>query len=151
MAIAPLILGLILLGLFAGGVVLFLALASTRSGGAVASEDRMMTALAHLAGYGGYIIPVGGVLLPILLMMGAEEGSTVKLAAKQALGLNVFVFLATLLLVVLWFTVVLIPVAWAVTAALGFVALVLPAVGAIQAMNGRLCVYPFIGGMVTGR
>ena len=111
----------------------------------------MMTALAHLAGYGGYIIPIGGVLLPILLMMGAEEGSTVKLAAKQALGLNVFVFLASILLVVLWFTVVLIPVAWAVTAALGLVALVLPAVGAIQAMNGRLCIYPFIGGMVTGR
>ena len=142
---------LILLGLLAGGIVLVLALARTRSGGAVESEDRMMTALAHLAGYGGYIIPIGGVLLPILLMMGAEEGSTVKLAAKQALGLNVFVFLASILLVVLWFTVVLIPVAWAVTAALGLVALVLPAVGAIQAMNGRLCIYPFIGGMVTGR
>lgn len=151
MALAPLILGLLLLGLFAGGVVLFTALARTRSAGQVPSEDRTMTALAHLAGYGGYIIPVGGVLLPILLMMGAEEGSTVKLAAKQALALNVFVFLVTILLFVLWFTVVLIPVAWAVTGALGFVALVLPAVGALQAMNGRLCVYPFIGGMVTGR
>ena len=151
MAIAPLVFVLILLGLLAGGIVLVLALARTRSGGAVASEDRMMTALAHLAGYGGYIIPIGGVLLPILLMMGAEEGSTVKLAAKQALGLNVFVFLATLLLLVLWSTVELLPATWAVTAALGFVALVLPAVGATQAMNGRPCVYPFIGGMVTGR
>ena len=66
---------LILLGLLAGGIVLVLALARTRSGGAVASEDRMMTALAHLAGYGGYIIPIGGVLLPIPLMMGAEEGT----------------------------------------------------------------------------
>lgn len=147
----PIVIVSILLGLVAGLAVLFMAIARTRSGGSVPADDRLMTAVGHLSGYGGYVIPIGGVLIPILLIMTAEDGGTVKAAAKQALALNVFVYLMLVGLIVLWFTVVLIPVAWAVSAALGLVALVMPVIGALQAANGSLCIYPFVGGLAAGR
>ena len=149
--VIPTVIVSILLGLVAGLAVLFIAIARTRSGGSVPADDRLMTAMGHLSGYGGYVIPIGGVLIPILLIMTAEDGGTVKAAAKQALALNVFVYIMAVGLIALWFTIVLIPLAWAITAALSLVALVMPAIGALQAANGSLCVYPFIGGMATGR
>lgn len=149
--VIPTVIASILLGLVAGLAVLFIAIARTRSGGSVPADDRLMTAMGHLSGYGGYVIPIGGVLIPILLIMTAEDGGTVKAAAKQALALNVFVYIMAVGLIALWFTIVLIPLAWAITAALGLVALVMPAIGALQAANGSLCVYPFVGGMATGR
>lgn len=145
------VLGSIALGLFGGAVVLFAAMARMRSGGDVAAEERVPTALGHLAGYGGYLIPLGGALIPLVVMIAARDGGPVESAAKQALALNVFVFLTTILLLVLWFTVVLIPLAWGIAAALALVALVVPAIGAIQALSGSLSVYPFVGGMATGQ
>ena len=82
--VIPTVIVSILLGLVAGLAVLFIAIARTRSGGSVPADDRLMTAMGHLSGYGGYVIPIGGVLIPILLIMTAEDGGTVKAAAKQA-------------------------------------------------------------------
>ena len=115
--VIPTVIVSILLGLVAGLAVLFIAIARTRSGGSVPADDRLMTAMGHLSGYGGYVIPIGGVLIPILLIMTAEDGGTVKAAAKQALALNVFVYIMAVGLIALWFTIVLIPLAWAITAA----------------------------------
>ena len=35
----------------------------------IAPEDRTMAALTHLSGLSGYIIPFGGVLVPIIIWM----------------------------------------------------------------------------------
>ena len=34
----------------------------------------MPTALGHLAGYGGYLIPLGGALIPLVVMIAARDG-----------------------------------------------------------------------------
>ena len=52
--------------------------------------NRSSVALAHISGLAGYVVPFGGVIAPILMMMGAEDGSQEERAAKQALALNIF-------------------------------------------------------------
>ena len=52
--VIPTVIVSILLGLVAGLAVLFIAIARTRSGGSVPADDRLMTAMGHLSGYGGY-------------------------------------------------------------------------------------------------
>lgn len=108
-------------------------------------SDRNLVALAHLSGLGGYVIPFGGVIVPILMMMSAEEGSQAKRAAKQALALNVFVIVMGILLVIAFFTIVLIPVVIGLGIVLGLAAFGLPIYGVVRALSGEFCRYPVVG------
>jgi len=109
------------------------------------ASDRGTVALAHISGLGGYVVPFGGVVAPILMMIAADDGSQAERAAKQALALNVFVFIMGLLLVISSFTIVLIPVAIGCGIILALLALGLPIYGLVKAMSGECCRYPFVG------
>jgi uncharacterized Tic20 family protein len=114
----------------------------------ISESDRSFAILAHLSGLAGYIVPFGGAIVPVCMMLFLTDRPQVVKIAKQALLLNVAVFLAAIAAIVCVFTIILIPVAWIVGVLLTPIAVVLPIIGAIKAANGELYRYPVVGGMV---
>lgn len=112
---------------------------------AIAPEDRTLAALTHLSGLSGYIVPLGGIIVPILIWMTKKDSPVIASIAKQAILLNVSVFLLICAGVVLFFTVILIPAVVLAWVALGLAAVALPIIGAIRANEGRYYRYPVIG------
>ena len=111
----------------------------------IAPEERTLAGLTHLSGLSGYVLPLGGVLVPIIIWMVKSESRVISSIAKQALLLNVVVFLAVALSAVLWITIVLIPLVVLFWVVLGIVAIAMPIVGAIKAWEGRYYRYPVVG------
>lgn len=116
--------------------------------------DRSGAMLAHLSGYAGYLVPCGGVLVPLLIAFLAQS-RVVATVARQALLLNVLGFLSMIPVVGAYFLAlglrsgagaVLVAIfggLWALVV----IALVLvcPLVGAIKASGGRSYQYPIFG------
>jgi len=111
----------------------------------IAPEERTLAALTHLSGLTGYVIPFGGVLVPIIIWVVKSDSPVISTIAKQAVWLNLVVFLAIAASLLLLLTIILIPVAIAMWVALGLVALIFPIVGAIKAHDGVYYRYPVIG------
>jgi uncharacterized Tic20 family protein len=111
----------------------------------ITPEERGLAAVTHLSGLAGYVIPLGGVLVPLVIWMVKSDSRVISGIAKQALLLNVVVFLIFIATAVLMLTVVLIPLVILAWIALGIVAVVLPIVGAIKASEGSYYQYPVIG------
>lgn len=111
----------------------------------IAPEDRTMASLTHLSGLAGYIIPFGGVLVPIIIWAVRSESKVISSIAKQAVLLNVIVFFLFCAGWVLFFTVILIPLVILFWIALGLAAFALPIIGAIKANTGEYYKYPMIG------
>ena len=107
--------------------------------------ERGLAALTHLSGLAGYIIPLGGVIVPIIIWIVKKESAVISGIAKQAILLNVIVFLLIAVTAVLWLTILLIPVVILFWCALGIAAIVLPIVGAIKASDGTYYRYPWVG------
>lgn len=112
---------------------------------AISPEERTLAALTHLSGLSGYILPLGGVLVPIIIWIVKKDSPVVSCLAKQALLLNVVVFVLVGITAVLWLTIILIPLVILFWAVLGLVAIVLPIVGAIKAHDGVYYRYPVLG------
>jgi len=112
---------------------------------AIAPEERALAALTHLSGLSGYVIPLGGVLVPIIIWVVKSDSKVVSSIAKQALLLNVIVFALIACTVLLWLTVVLIPLVVLFWVLLGLAAIALPIVGAIKAWDGVYYSYPVVG------
>jgi uncharacterized Tic20 family protein len=111
----------------------------------IAPEERTLAALTHLSGLSGYIIPLGGVLVPIIIWAVKSDSKVISSIAKQALLLNVVVFLLIGATALLWLTIVLIPVVILFWVLLGIAAIALPIVGAIKALDGVYYRYPVVG------
>jgi uncharacterized Tic20 family protein len=111
----------------------------------IAHEDRTLAALTHLSGLSGYIIPLGGVLVPIIIWAVKSDSKMISSIAKQAVLLNVVVFVLIAGSVLLWITIVLIPLVIAFWILLGLAAIALPIVGAIKALDGAYYRYPVVG------
>jgi uncharacterized Tic20 family protein len=111
----------------------------------IGPEERGLAVITHLSGLAGYILPCAGVLVPIVIWMIKSESRVISSLAKQAIVLNVIVFVLSALLWIPFITVVLIPVAVLGWIVLGLVALILPIVGAVQASEGRYYRYPVVG------
>ena len=117
----------------------------------IAADERGLAAVAHLSGLAGYIIPLGGVLVPIVIWVVKSDSPTISNIAKQAIILNVIVFVLGLALLGLFFTVILIPLALLGWIVLGLGAIVLPVVGAVKASDGVYYAYPLIGVLPRSR
>ena len=109
------------------------------------NDDRSLAALTHLSGLSGYVIPLGGILVPIIIWAVKKDSATISSIAKQAIVLNVVVFLLVAVTAVLWLTILLIPLVLLFWCALGVVALALPIIGAIKANQGEYYRYPVVG------
>jgi len=114
----------------------------------ISEPDRGLAVVAHLSGLAGYIVPFGGVLVPICMMLLLTDRPSVVAIAKQALFLNLAIFAVAVVAIVAFFTVVLIPVSWLVLLLATPVAVLIPIIGAIKAANGELWRYPVVGAMV---
>jgi hypothetical protein len=112
---------------------------------AIAPEERTLAALTHLSGVSGYIIPLGGVLVPITIWIVKSDSRVISSLAKQALLLNVVVFLLAAISAVLLLTIILVPLVILFWAALLIAAISLPIVGAIKAWEGTYFRYPVVG------
>ena len=115
------------------------------AGQLISPDERALAALTHLSGLAGYIIPLGGILVPIVIWMVKSDNPVISNIAKQAVLLNIVVFVIGVALFGLFLTVILIPAAFIGWLALGLIAIVLPIVGAIKANDGLYYRYPVIG------
>lgn len=111
----------------------------------VAGEDRTLAALTHLSGLSGYIVPLGGAIVPIVIWALKKDSPVISSIAKQALLLNVIVYLLVAATALLWITIILIPAVVIFWLVLFCAAVVLPIVGAIKANQGTYYRYPIIG------
>ena len=107
--------------------------------------DRGLAVCTHLSGLAGYVVPLGGVIVPIIIWMVKSDSAVITGIAKQALLLNLIVFLLAAASAVLLLTVILIPLVFLFWIALFIVAVALPIVGAIKASQGEYYRYPVIG------
>lgn len=115
----------------------------------IAPEERTLAALTHLSGLAGYVIPLGGVIVPIIIWVVKSESRVVSGIAKQALLLNVMIFILGFFSVLLALTVILIPLLIPLWIALALAAIVLPIVGALRANDGVYYRYPVVGQLVN--
>lgn len=111
----------------------------------ITPEDRTLAALTHLSGLSGYVIPLGGVVIPIIIWAVKKDSDVIATIAKQAIILNAVVFLLVAVTAVLLLTIILIPLVVLFWCALALVALALPIIGAIKASDGTYYRYPMIG------
>jgi uncharacterized Tic20 family protein len=112
---------------------------------AIPPEDRALAAMTHLSGLAGYIIPFGGVLVPIVIWVVKKDAPMIAAIARQAILLNVVVFVLVIASFVFWLTIILIPLMAAVAMALGIAAVALPVIGAVKANGGVYFRYPMVG------
>lgn len=108
-------------------------------------DARSLAMLTHLSGLAGYLVPFGGVLVPIVIWVVKKDDRVIAAIAKQAVLLNVAVFFGVILFGVIALTIILLPLSILGWIALGVVALVLPIVGAVKASDGQYYAYPLIG------
>jgi uncharacterized Tic20 family protein len=111
----------------------------------IAPEERGLAVATHLSGLAGYIIPLGGIIVPIIIWVVKSESPVISSIAKQAILLNVAIFVLFCAFALLWLTIILIPVAILAWIALGAVAIALPIIGAVKASDGMYYKYPVIG------
>lgn len=111
----------------------------------IPQEERTLAALTHLSGLAGYILPLGGVIVPIIILLVKGESRVISTVAKQALLLNVVIFIAGLAGFALFLTIILIPLVIVYWIALALAAIALPIVGALKANDGEYYQYPIIG------
>jgi uncharacterized Tic20 family protein len=111
----------------------------------ISPEERGLAVMAHLSGLAGYIIPCGGVLVPIIIWMVKSESRIISSIAKQALILNLAVFLVGAAAALLMLTIVLIPLVIVFWIVLAIAAIALPIVGAVKASDGTYYRYPVVG------
>lgn len=108
--------------------------------------DRTVAALTHLSGLAGYVIPLGGAIVPaVIWMMHKDSNPIISTIAKQALWLNFMFYVMFAAAAVLMITVILIPLVFAFWAVIGVAAVVLPIIGAIKANQGAYYKYPVVG------
>jgi uncharacterized protein len=111
----------------------------------IAPEERGLAVMAHLSGLAGYIIPCGGVLVPIIIWMVKSDSKVISSIAKQALILNLAIFVTAAAAAVLLLTVILIPLVIVLWVLLAIAAIALPIVGAVKASDGKYYRYPLVG------
>ncbi len=112
---------------------------------AIPVEDRTLAALTHLSGLAGYIVPFGGVLVPIVIWAVNRDSPIITSIAKQALLLNLAAFVLVGFAILLIITIILIPLVIVFCGFLAVTAVVLPIVGALKAHQGNYYRYPFVG------
>lgn len=115
------------------------------SGTPIAAEDRTTAALTHLSGLAGYLIPLGGAIVPAVIWAMRKDSPVISTIAKQALWLNFMFYVLFGAAAILMVTVILIPFVFAFWMVLGIAVIVLPIIGAIKANQGTYYKYPVVG------
>lgn len=103
-------------------------------------NDKTMGMIAHLAAFGGYIIPLGHIIGPLIIWLTQKESSPFAAdQGRESLNFQITVTIALLLSIPLW----LICIGIFVTIGIGVANLVFIIMAAIQANKGIAYRYPF--------
>jgi|GEM_PF-133615 len=108
-------------------------------------EERTWAVIAHLSSLAGYLIPVGGLIVPIILIFAKSESPIVSAIAKQALYLTILCFLSVVPITLLTITFIGIPLAILLGGAVLVATWAFPIIGAIKASDGHYFKYPVVG------
>ena len=112
----------------------------------IQEDERTWAAGAHLSGLAYLtVVPFAGILLPIIVMMAKKDQPVVRAVAQQALILNIATLVAAAMTVVMFLTVILIPVGLILALVTAVAQFALPIYGAIRAMDGHYYRYPIVG------
>lgn len=103
------------------------------------AEVRKWAMILHLSQFSGYLVPLAGFVVPIVIwQMKKDElpglDAHGRVVANWMISMVIYVAVSTLLILVL----IGIPMLWA----LGVLAVVFPIVGAIKAGDGKVWNYP---------
>lgn len=115
------------------------------SGVTIPPADQGLAVATHLSGLAGYIVPGGGIVVPIIIWIVKSESAVISSIARQAIVLNLVVFLLACVGFMLSLTIILIPLVIVGGLVVGVIALALPIIGAIKASEGRYYRYPVVG------
>ena len=102
-------------------------------------DQRQMGLFLHLSQLAGFVIPFGGIILPVILWQTQKE----KMPALDAHGKMVVNFmLSVLIYAVVSVILMFVLVGFLTLLAVAIIHIVFPIVGAIKANNGELWDYP---------
>ena len=104
-----------------------------------------MAIITHLSGLAGYIVPFGGVIVPIIIWITRKDQPVIVAIARQAVLLNVAVFVGAILAFIMVLTILMIPAAIILGCILFVGAIALPVIGAVRANDGVYYKYPVVG------
>ena len=111
----------------------------------IAPEDRGMAVMTHLSGLAGYIVPLAGVVVPTIIWITRKDQPVISAIARQAVLLNVGVFVAAICGFMLALTIILIPALIIAGIVIAVAAVILPVIGAMKANDGVYYKYPVVG------
>jgi uncharacterized Tic20 family protein len=103
------------------------------------SQARMWSMLVHLSIFAGYVVPLAGLIAPIVIwQMKKDEFPVVDAHGKMVVNFIITVVILAAIFTVLMFVLIGIPL----LIALGIVGIIFPIIGAIKANNGEFWKYP---------
>jgi len=103
------------------------------------ADQRQMGLFLHLSQLAGFVIPFGGIILPLILWQTQKE----KMPALDAHGKMVVNFMLSVLIYAVMSIVLMFVLIGILTIlAVGVIHIVFPIIGAIKANNGELWEYP---------
>ena len=105
----------------------------------VAGENRGLLVCIHLGVFAGYLVPVAGLVLPLVLWLVNREKPGVEAHGKEVMNWIVFTLLATVACLPLVF---LCGIGVVLAIVVGVAVVVCAIVGAVKASNGELFRYP---------
>jgi len=105
---------------------------------AVAGENRSLLVFIHLGIFAGYVIPVAGLVLPLVLWLVNREKPGVDLHGKEVMNWIIFVLIAGIACLPLAFC----GIGLVLAVVLSLAVVVCAIIGAVKASNGELFRYP---------
>jgi hypothetical protein len=106
-------------------------------------HERSLGALAHLLTLTGFIIPLGGLIAPLIVyLVKKDESSFVAAQALEAINFQITLFIATLICIALIVTIIGIPLALLGLLTLVIADVVLVILAAVKVSDGKGFRYP---------
>lgn len=102
-------------------------------------EIRQWCMFMHLSQFAGYMLPLAGIIVPIVMwQMKKDQAPEIDAHGRMIVNALISFFIYIAISAVLVFVLIGIFLLWGI----GLVALIFPIIGAVEASNGRLWRYP---------
>ena len=113
---------------------------SNRENNRSSPEDRNWCMFIHLSQFCNYIIPIAGLIAPLILwLMKKDRSALIDLHGRIVMNWIITEFILAIVFVILCFVLVGIPL----LLGLLVVSFVFPILGAVKVQNGETWIYPF--------
>jgi uncharacterized Tic20 family protein len=102
-------------------------------------ETRQWCMFMHLSQFAGYIVPIGGIVVPIVMwQLKKDQAPEVDAHGRMIVNALISYFIYIAIALVLCLVLIGFVLLWVI----GLLALIFPIIGAVEASNGRLWKYP---------